>query len=40
MWSTVSNAAERSIATSDIMDCFSNAHSISLLILKMAISQE
>ena len=39
-WSTVSKAAERSMATRAVMDCFSKAHSISLLIFKTAVSHE
>ena len=39
VWSTVSNAAERSMATKAMMDCLSKAHSMSLLILKTAVSQ-
>ena len=40
LWSTVSKAAERSTATRLVMDCFSMAQRMSLLIPKTAVSQE
>ena len=39
-WSTVSKAAERSIATRLMMDCFSMAQRMSLLIPKTVVLQE
>ena len=36
-WSTVSKAADRSIATSDVIDCLSILHKMSLLSCKIAV---